>query len=142
MRQGVVDGREYRHPLIQAADPQDLRHLGLRCDEAIAAPGLVGVVGDPDQGAEPTGVAEGQPGEVEEEQPGVAGDGGMAPRGCVVGGGQVQLSCQVQNRDPLAAIGSHLIPPGQEQCVSRYVRSDWHSHLPGLRDEGPGEVGH
>ena len=113
MRPGVVDGREYRHPLIQTADPQDLRHLGLRCDEAIAAPGLLGVVGDPDQGAEPPGVAEGQPGEVKEEQPGVAGDGGMAPRGCVVGGGHVQLSCQVQNLDPVAAIGPHLIPPGQ-----------------------------
>jgi hypothetical protein len=35
----------------------------------------------PDSLAEPLGVAKGQAGEIEQQQPGVAGNGGVAPRG-------------------------------------------------------------
>ena len=59
-RQRVVDGREHRHPAVQAADPQDLRDRRLRRDEAETAPNRVGLVGNPDEIAEPAGVTEGQ----------------------------------------------------------------------------------
>jgi hypothetical protein len=103
MRQGVADGREYWQPLVQAADPQDLRHQRLRRDEPIAAPRLVGAAGDLDQGAEPTDVTERQAGQVEQQQPGLAGDGGVALCGQAAGGGDIQLLRRVQDLDPVAA---------------------------------------
>ena len=57
------------HPAVQAGDPEDLRDRRLRRDEGETAPCRVGVVGDPDEGAEPAGVAEGQAGQIEQQQP-------------------------------------------------------------------------
>ena len=68
-------------------------------DEREAASCPVGLVGDPDQGAEPTSVAEGQAGQIEQQQPGTAGDG-AAPLGQAVGGGQIQFLRRPQDRDP------------------------------------------
>src|SRR5205814_3041474 len=62
------------------------------------ASGPVGLVSDPDEGAEPTSVAKGQAGQIEQQQPGMAGDG-AAPRGQAVGGGQIQFLWCPQDRD-------------------------------------------
>jgi hypothetical protein len=64
----VVDSGEHRHPAVQAADPQNLRDRRPWRDEAETAPCRVGLVGDLDKGAEPAGVAEGQAGQVEQQQ--------------------------------------------------------------------------
>ena len=49
----LVNAGEYGQPLVQTGDPQDLHHQRLRRDEAITAPGSVGVIGDPDQRLSP-----------------------------------------------------------------------------------------
>ena len=45
LRQGVADAGEYGQPLVQADEPQQAHQLRLGCEEAMAAAGLVGVVG-------------------------------------------------------------------------------------------------
>jgi hypothetical protein len=100
--QGVVDGGEDWQPLVQSADPHYFCHLRPRGDQAIAAPFLVGVVGDLDEGAEPPGVAEGQIAQIEQQQPGM-GEGGTTLLSEAVGGGQIKLFWRVQDLDLAAA---------------------------------------
>src|SRR5229473_6673457 len=64
---GLVAGREYLQPLVQAGDPQDLRDERLGRDEAVTAACCFGLVGDPDEGTQPACVAEGQAGQIEEQ---------------------------------------------------------------------------
>ena len=78
MRQGIIDGRKHWQPLVQAADLQHPRHSRLRRDQPVPAPCPVGMVGDLDECAEPTGVAKGQAAQVKQQQPGM-GDGGTGP---------------------------------------------------------------
>ncbi len=108
-RQCVVDGGEHRQPAVQAGDPQDLRDRRPRRDEAETASRRVGAVGDPDEGAEPAGIAEGQAGQVGQQQPGRAGDGCVALLGQALGSGEIQLGWHAQDLDPGAAVHRRLV---------------------------------
>jgi hypothetical protein len=90
VRRGIINAIEHRQPLIQPSDPQHPHHLRLDCHEAMAAPGLAGAVGDPDQRAEPTGVAEADPSQIEQQLPGMAGDGRITPGGQAISCGKIQ----------------------------------------------------
>ena len=67
------------------------------CDEAVTAARRFGLVGDPDEGTQPGCVAEGQAGQVEQQEPGVAADGCAAPPVQAVGRGEVQFSPHAQD---------------------------------------------
>ena len=95
----LVHGGEHGQPVVQAGDPQNRRHVRLRCDEAIPAPGRVGIVGDPDKRAQPPGVAEGHAGQIEQQQPGMAVDGGPGPHVQAVRRDEIQLSLHGQDLD-------------------------------------------
>jgi hypothetical protein len=66
------------------------------------------------------GVAEGQAGQVEQQQPGMAGDGRAAGRGEAAGGGQIQAAGPGQRAGPAGGTG-----PGQWRAAagSRTVRT-------------------
>jgi len=83
--------------------------VAARRDEAETAPCRVGLVGDPDKGTEPARVAEGQAGQVEQQQPGGAGDGGVALGDHALAGGEIQLPWHAQDLDPSAAVGRRLV---------------------------------
>jgi hypothetical protein len=63
------------------------------------------VISDPDQRAEPAGVAEGHSGHVEQRHPGLAANGCTTPRGQAVGEGQIQLTAHLHHLDLPAATG-------------------------------------
>jgi hypothetical protein len=114
---GVADGRENRQPLVQAADLQHFRHPRLQCDQLIAAPSTVGVVGDLDEGAEPTDVAKRQAAQIEQQQPGMGG-GGTTPRGQAGGGGHIQLIGRVDDLDTVTAARSRRLLHALSHCRS------------------------
>jgi len=109
VRERITDGCERGYPLVQAADAQDLRHWRLRRDETVAASCRVGLVSDSDEGTEPTGVAERQAAQIQQQQPRMAVDGRAALPGHTVGGGEVQFSPHGQDLDLVAAFGRHLV---------------------------------
>ena len=133
-RQCVVDGGEHRHPAVQAADPQYLRDRRPRRDEAETAPCRIGLVGDPDEGAEPAGVAEGQAGQVEQHQPGRAGDGGVALLGHALAGGRdpALLACSRSRSRRRYRPSSGSRPGSSSSAICRHyplvrsgLRSPW-----------------
>jgi hypothetical protein len=93
---------EDRQPMVQAGDLQDLHQLWTRRNEAVAAPGGVGAIGDPDQRAKPTGIAE--------RHPGLTADRCVTPRGHGVRGGQIQLTPHLHELDLFAAFSHRWLP--------------------------------
>ena len=72
-------------------------------------PCRIGVVGDLDEGAEPTGIAEGQAGQIEQQQAGRAVDGCVALPDKAIAGNDIQLCWHAQDLDPCAALGRRLV---------------------------------